>query len=94
MAFITGRTNRRLSNKPPEDYFQDIIDRRGAEALHGQRVPMEQDLWKIETYREFLNRRRELIANAINQLIERAFQSGSVSVPEGTTITRRTRVHA
>ncbi len=80
MAFITGRTNRRISNKAPIDYFKDIIAQRGQKALIQQQIPMDEKLWKIENYREFLEERRKLLASIINEFINRAYETGAVAM--------------
>ena len=82
MAFITGRTNRRISNKPPSEYFQGIIEQRGEEALRQQQIPMDQKLWQVEGYRAFLDERRKMLATTINDFIQRAYESGSVGESE------------
>lgn len=78
MAFITGRTNQRLSRKPPEEYFPEIINLRGEASLQAQQVPIKPELWKVENYRSFLQERRRMLAGSINQFVERAFIVGSV----------------
>lgn len=78
MAFITGRTNQRLSRKPPDEYFHGIITERGEAALHAQLIPVDRELWKVENYRSFLQERRKMLADAVNKFIDRAFQAGSV----------------
>ncbi len=83
MAFITGRTNQRLSKSPPEQYFPKIIQSRGEEALRDQQIPFEKDLWKIENYRQFLEKRRELLARAINQFIDDAARTGKAMPADG-----------
>jgi hypothetical protein len=80
MAFITGRTNRRISNKAPEDYFNEIIERRGEMTLRRQQIPMNKELWKVENFREFLEERRKPLAASINDFISKAHESGSVSL--------------
>ena len=78
MAFISGRTNQRLSSKPPEEYFDAIIKQRGEEALEKQLIPMDRRLWKVENYREFLSERRKKLAAAVNDFIDQAYKTGSV----------------
>jgi len=49
MAFVSGNTNRRLSNKPPTEYFPDVIKRRGVEALRSQCIPLNpESAWSRE----------------------------------------------
>lgn len=66
MAFISGKTNRHISNKEPKDYFQDIIKNRGEEAIKAQCVPINLDLLELKNYREFLVKRREFLKDAVN----------------------------
>jgi hypothetical protein len=84
MAFITGRTNQRLSKKPPEVYFPKIIDERGEKALRDQLIPMDRNLWKVENYRDFLTERRRLLTQAINDFINAASRDGRAMPPEVT----------
>jgi hypothetical protein len=74
LAFIAGRTNQKIGRKPPEVYFPKVIERRGAEALEAQLIPLDQELWKVENYRAFLAWRRERLAEAINQHLQHARQ--------------------
>ncbi|MBI4673237.1 MAG: DUF262 domain-containing protein [Chloroflexi bacterium] len=69
MAFISGRVNRNLSAALPKDYFPDIISDRGKQALAAQLVPTDKQLWELSAYREFLEKRRALLADAVNELL-------------------------
>jgi len=69
MAFITGETNRRISNKNPELYLEEIVSKQGEKALSAQCVPLNRDLWKLERYRDFLDARRTAIAALMNEFI-------------------------
>jgi len=69
MAFIAGRTNRKISAKNPVEYLEGIVASQGEETLKAQFVPMDRELWKIENYRAFLEARRQLIAEAINKIL-------------------------
>lgn len=69
MAFISGQTNRRISNKEPKDYLPSIEAAQGGEALASQLVPLEPSLWSIEKYRDFLSYRREALARRMNEFI-------------------------
>lgn len=70
MAFITGQTNRRISNKEASIYLKDIIEKQGEYALEAQCVPLDEDLWKIDRYREFLQVRRLALTSCMNAFIE------------------------
>jgi len=80
MAFITGRTNQRLSKKPPQQYLAEIVEKRGEHALVAMQIPMDRALWKLDRYKDFLSERRKLLASSINSLIEEAYQQGRVSI--------------
>ncbi len=69
MAFVSGRVNRNLSNSMPKDYFPAIIKERGKQAITAQLIPSDKDLWEVSAYRDFLENRRKLLAEAVNRLI-------------------------
>lgn len=82
MAFISGRANRAISNKKPEDYLPKIINERGEEALTSQCISIDPVLWKIENYRDFLDDRRVKLAERINSFIDAAYNAGkAVEIP-------------
>lgn len=70
MAFITGQTNRRISNKDATGYLADVVIKQGAEALKSQCVPTDPTLWVTERYRDFLKVRREALAARMNEFIK------------------------
>ena len=69
MAFITGQTNRKISNKEPSAYLPGILQARGNAALESQLVPVDPTFWHIELYREFLKMRRDALAKRMNEFI-------------------------
>ncbi len=69
MAFITGQTNRRISNKEAVAYLRDIVTKQGIDALKSQCVPTDEGLWATERYRDFLTVRREALAERMNAFI-------------------------
>ena len=69
MAFITGQTNRRISNKEATDYLANIVDKQGAQALTSQCVPTDPELWATARYRDFLQQRRVALAERMNSFI-------------------------
>lgn len=71
MAFITGRTNRSISNKLPREYLPKIIETQGKAALDTQLVPSDLDVLTVERYREFLQTRREALAECMNGFIQK-----------------------
>ena len=70
MAFITGQTNRRISNKEAVKYLHDIVATQGATALQSQCVPVDEALWNTDRYRDFLTARRQTLADRMNAFIQ------------------------
>jgi len=70
MAFITGQTNRRISNKEASQYLEDVIAKQGKEALESQCVPTDPALWSTASYKDFLKFRREALAQRMNDFIK------------------------
>jgi hypothetical protein len=68
-TFLTQQTNQEISDRPPQDYFEEIANKYPG-ALESQWIPMDRDLWKIENYRDFLTARRELLAKAANHFLD------------------------
>lgn len=70
MAFITGQTNRRISNKDASIYLKDVLEKQGPEALLTQCVPLDQELWSVPRYRDFLQARRIALAECMNAFVK------------------------
>lgn len=66
MAFITGKINRKISNKEPKLYFKELEK----SVVEKQCVPMSEELLSIDNYREFLKQRRILLVNLVNDFVE------------------------
>ena len=72
MAFIGGKTNRHISNKEPITYLEnEVIPKRGKEALASHLIPYDQKLLTLGGYKDFLAWRRKAIANKINAFMKR-----------------------
>lgn len=67
-CFLTKDSNLEIRDRLPEDYFLEV-ERNHPGALESQWIPQDRNLWKIENYHEFLAARRELLANAANNLM-------------------------
>lgn len=70
MAFITGQTNRRISNKEATAYLADVVSKQGESTLQSQCVPTNPDLWKTDRYKDFLHSRRAALAERMNSFIK------------------------
>lgn len=69
MAFLGQRANRRILARAPADYLAEITDHDPAR-LEARFVPMDRRLWELDEYSNFLAARRELLARAMNEVLE------------------------
>lgn len=66
LAFISGRANRKISNRAPADYLAELSsEQRGAHM-----IPEDPGLWATDRYPEFVRARRALLAKSMNELLE------------------------
>jgi hypothetical protein len=72
LAFIGGRTNRRISSKPPAEYLPPLLASQGKRAFEAQCIPVEPQLLQLDSYQEFLAERRKHIAERLNRFLEGA----------------------
>jgi hypothetical protein len=70
MAFIAGKTNLSISNKPPKEYLQPIINSARVKTVTDHYVPIDEDLLEISNYRAFLEKRRMMLAEMLNTFVE------------------------
>lgn len=75
MAFITGQTNRRISNEDATRYLSDIVRKQGEQALMSQCVPTDASLWDVKNFRNFLRYRHKALAERMNAFIREKAQS-------------------
>ena len=68
-CFLTQTTNLQISDQKPEVYFTHI-EKFHPGALASQWVPLDPDLWIVENYNHFLKARRDLLAQAANDLLD------------------------
>lgn len=69
LCFISGKTNRQISDKAPKEYFKLIIANSGKNALECQCIPMDGALLDSGSYKDFLQNRREAIAARLNEFL-------------------------
>ncbi|MEX1211346.1 MAG: DUF262 domain-containing protein [Balneolaceae bacterium] len=70
MTFLTQETNLEISDKPPIRYFPEIESKHpGVLASHW--IPMDENLWKKENFKDFLIARQKLLAEASNKFLDR-----------------------
>ncbi|CAK0038871.1 Uncharacterized conserved protein [Burkholderia pseudomallei] len=66
LAFIGGKTNRVILDKPPAKYLPSLIEQRGTPTFEAQAIPLKPSLLEIENYKSFLVARRTKIAEKLN----------------------------
>ncbi len=69
LTFISGRTNRKISDKSPAEYMADYIGKQGGELLAMQAIPADERLLEAENYHAFLAARRQLLAGRLNAFL-------------------------
>jgi hypothetical protein len=69
LAFLAARPNRSISAQPPSVYLPKISEKH-PERLKAQCIPMDESLWQLDRYQDFLAERRTLLAKAVNDLID------------------------
>lgn len=74
LVFLTKEANLQVLANLPSDYLPAVI-RKYPSALKAQFVPENPDLWKIENYGAFLEERRKLIADGINEFMGSLLES-------------------
>jgi hypothetical protein len=72
LAFIGGKTNRQISDKPPEQYFAPLIEKSGLAPFTTQCIPTEPVLVVVERYKDFLAERRKEVASRVNDFLDGA----------------------
>lgn len=68
-CFLTQDANLEILDRAPEDYFADVEEKYPG-ALASQWIPTNPQLRSVERYRDFLAARRELLAQAANDLLD------------------------
>lgn len=68
-AFLTKETNLEILNKKPEEYMP-YYEQKQPGALESNWIPIDPELWKVENYELFLQRRRELLAKSANNFLQ------------------------
>ena len=88
-CFLTRDTNLSISDRLPEEYFPEVEENHPG-ALASQWIPMDQALWKIERYSDFLEARRALLASEANKRFEELLH-GDTRLLAGSTAASATQ---
>lgn len=73
----TGNINKLAS--PAEDYLSDVSEK-FPNALQLQSIPSDKELWKLENYEKFLEARRRMLAEELNNFLNTLIDSVDTSV--------------
>lgn len=68
-AFLTADTNYDISDRLPEDYLPEVKEKYPGALVH-QFIPIDESLWKLDAYADFLEARREIIASKLNEYMD------------------------
>jgi len=90
-CFLTKDTNLAISDRLPEDYFPEVNQGHPG-ALASQWIPMDPVLWKVENFRDFLEARKQLLANEMNRRME-DFLHGEDRWLAGSATAVQTAIH-
>jgi len=66
LAFISGKTNRKISDRAPAEYLPKYIADAGEAAFAAQAIPTAPELLEVSAYQDFLKIRREMLAVRLN----------------------------
>lgn len=80
LAFVSGAKNRALGTKGPAAYFPTVVESKGRAELRDHAIPVDPELWKVENYARFLEVRRQLLAEAVNEFLDWTASDGTVAV--------------
>jgi len=69
-AVLTRTGNRSKTNRLPEEYLKQVKNK-FPNALNPQVIPEDENLWKLDNYELFLQKRRKLLAKKLNKFIEK-----------------------
>jgi len=90
-TFLTQDTNLLLSDRLPQDYFEEVIAKQPG-ALESHWIPMDRQLWDVKRYPDFLAARRELLAKAANDFLASLYAGTAPEVEAAPSLQERARV--
>ena len=69
LCFISAKTNKWIGKKTPRVYFREITETSGTKPFDVQCIPTEEEFLDPEEYKQFLAKRRDLIAKKLNEFL-------------------------
>ena len=68
-AVLTQTANRKKTNHPARDYLESIVEK-FPNSLKLQCIPEDKVLWSLDNFEDFLERRRVVLADELNNFLE------------------------
>jgi hypothetical protein len=78
-AVLTQTANRKKSNNMAEEYLNEVMHQ-FPNSLKLQCIPQEKELWRLENFEDFLEKRRVLLARELNAFLEDITQTSEEEV--------------
>lgn len=69
MSFVSGKTNRSISDKEPALYLLPLVQKLGSAPFDAQEIPLDEELLQTADYDRFLEERRRRIAGRLNRFL-------------------------
>jgi hypothetical protein len=69
LAFIGGKTNRQISDKPPSQYFPALLEKASRAGFDAQCIPTEPAVLGVGAYKQFLAERRLAVSRRLNEFL-------------------------
>lgn len=82
LTFVAGRTNRKIADRPPSAYARELRTEQGDAPFAAQAIPLDEMLWTVERYRDFLRARHILLAERLNAFLLGGDERPSPSVAD------------
>jgi hypothetical protein len=77
-AFLTAKANQKILAQEPRKYLPEV-EKGFPGSLRQQHVPMDEGLWEKVSYLDFFERRRRLLARAMNSFLAKLGTSGNAA---------------
>ena len=85
-CYLTQDTNLWVTSREPQEYFAKVEEKYPG-ALASQWVPMDEQLWSLGRYPDFLEARRVLLAETANEFLDSLLQAPAKALPEPLALT-------
>lgn len=79
-CFLTKESNLKIGSRLPSDYFHEIAEDNPG-ALESQWIPMDENLWEMDRYLDFISARQIILAKSTNKLLNCLLQGDIQIIP-------------